>query len=424
MYHSGRTGARGASVALAQLQKARLRSGGRMHVTKPVAVKDLSLDLKNYRALPQKSEEGSLKAIIAIDPDYFWALLASLLDDGGYLPTENIIVLDKGGKHIVKEGNRRVGALKLALGLLDHSKIEQPAELSERIAALGSDWKKSNQSVPCAVYPQSEAKTVDRIVTLIHGKGQKAGRLNWNAVARARHNRDELAASEPALDLLEAYIRQGKNLTPAQKERWAGDYPITVLEEALKRIAPAVGAAAAKDVPKLYPAKFRDAFEAMLREIGMNELTFEKLRTRDFGTLYGFPAPSTTLTGKANKGGATGQGAQGPGSSTAAAAGGTTGQTAAKGANRGKVAVSTTNPRAIKRLLKDFRPQGKGRDKLVTLIEEARCLDIVKTPHAFCFVLRSMFELSAKAYCKDHSTKGGQSATKQNGEDRPLLSHA
>ena len=35
---------------------------------------------------------------------------------------------------------------------------------------------------------------------------------------------------------------------------------------------------------------------------------------------------------------------------------------------------------------------------------------------AFCFVLRSMFEISSKAYCEDHKGAGGPSATNSKGE--------
>jgi len=47
--------------------------------------------------------------------------MESLLDDG-YSPTENIIVLDNTDHLVVKEGNRRIAALKLILGL--HKNIE------------------------------------------------------------------------------------------------------------------------------------------------------------------------------------------------------------------------------------------------------------------------------------------------------------
>jgi hypothetical protein len=74
----------------------------------------------------------------------------------------------------------------------------------------------------------------------------------------------------------------------------------------------------------------------------------------------------------------------------------------------------------VTKLLKSFTPRGKHRDKVVTLKEEAELLNISKTPIAFCFLLRSMFEISAKAYCKDHASSGGPSARKANGQEKSL----
>src|SRR6267142_1521013 len=136
-----------------------------MPATKPVAVKDLSLDLSNYRTVRQDSEAAAVEAMVTTSPDRFWALTESLLRDG-YLPTETIIVLKTKGSMIVKEGNRRVGALKLVLGLLPGHGIDVPDGAAKPIQALPKEWKVANQAVPCAIYEEAEAATVDRIVAL------------------------------------------------------------------------------------------------------------------------------------------------------------------------------------------------------------------------------------------------------------------
>lgn len=64
---------------------------------------------------------------------------------------------------------------------------------------------------------------------------------------------------------------------------------------------------------------------------------------------------------------------------------------------------------------------GPNREKVVTLLAEAKSLQLHKHQHAFCFLLRSMFEISAKAYCKDHSKAGGPKCEKANGDDRSLV---
>jgi hypothetical protein len=76
----------------------------------------------------------------------------------------------------------------------------------------------------------------------------------------------------------------------------------------------------------------------------------------------------------------------------------------------------------VKALLREWTPRGAGREKVVDLRKEAMALDIRKTPLAFCFVLRSLFEVSTKAYCADHASSGGPSATKPGGGDKKLAS--
>jgi hypothetical protein len=267
-----------------------------MPTIKSVPVQNLSVDLENYRTVPQRNEGAAMHAMIAINADWFWALAESLLDSG-YLPTENIIVL-KGPRTdprlVVKEGNRRIAILKMALGHVPVSKFQVPPHLQQKIDVLTPQWKKANASVPCSVYPASEVATVDRIVTLAHGKGEKAGRDPWEAVARARHNRDQHKLAEPALDLLESYLKHGQNLTQHQKDRWAGVYPLSVLEEAVKRLSPRFGAANSRDFAKLYPNKIthRDAVEQILYQIGLGSLGFDKIRNKaeDFADAYPCPA--------------------------------------------------------------------------------------------------------------------------------------
>ena len=439
-----------------------------------VPVNNLALDLKNFRTVPQTNEVQAIQAMVSISPDRFWALMESLLDDG-YLATENILVMDLGqnvSNYVVKEGNRRIAALKLIYGFVSRSEFNIPAHILQRIEKLSEKWKRENSEVPCTVYALSEASTVDRVVTLAHGKGEKASRDQWNAVARARHNRDARNESEPALDLLEKYLDQGKNLTTYDSETWAGTYPLTVLEDALKRIAPRFGVSNSPDLAKKYPmVQYRDALDAILYDIGIKSIRFETMRKRgfDFAVKYGIPPLPSDDTGigrsvggaaGGNVGGTVGGtvgGSEGGtaggtvGGSEGGAAGGVTGGSAGSatgesaggagdntgnntnngngdnngGANAGKgrkkrVASPIEAPATVMRLLRQFKPRGKNRQKIESLRREALELNIEKTPLAFCFLLRSMFEISAKVYCDDHLSSG-LTAVFPSGKDRPLL---
>lgn len=249
-------------------------------------------------------------------------------------------------------------------------------------------------------------------------------RDQWNAVARARHNRDANGASEPALDLLEAYLKHGKNFTSHEGARWSGEYPLSVLAEAIKRLAPRLGASSARDLAAGYPkVRQRDALEGVLYDIGVQNLGFDGIRKADFGAAYGISAVGT---GSAGTGGRVATGTSAKPSATASTATGTAtgGGTTTTPANavRGKTrAPSIDDPRAVRRTLKQFSPRGENRGKVTALRDEAIHLDLATTPMAFCFVLRSMFEISAKAYCDDHAAQRGPAATRADGTDRKVV---
>lgn len=279
-----------------------------------------------------------------------------------------------------------------------------PDHIQERIKALSSQWKSQNAGVPCAVYSEAESGQVEKLIARTHAKGQKAGRSDWPAVATARYAREQNNASEPGLDLLEKYLSAAKNLTPQQAERWAGEYPITVLNEAIQKIAAFLNLKSASDLVALYPNKHKRLLDRILHDIGMSQLQFKDIRGADPFALYGLSAPQQATSATT--------------SAVSTAGGGTQTKSSATGA---KVqAFASNDPRSVRQALKQFKVRGSGRDKIVTLLNEIRRLRVEDTPHAFCFLFRSMFELSAKAYCADHRKAAGPSMKSSSGKDKSL----
>ena len=43
-------------------------------------IKQLQLDLRNFRTVPQANEEEAVDAMVSIRPGWFWPLMESLLD--------------------------------------------------------------------------------------------------------------------------------------------------------------------------------------------------------------------------------------------------------------------------------------------------------------------------------------------------------
>jgi len=312
------------------------------------------------------------------------------------MPTENILVLERSdGAFIVKEGNRRVAALKLAYGLVSYREL--PDNIKKTMEGLTESWKTSNRTVPCLVYTPKQEELVDKIVTRIHGKGEMAARRKWNAVASARHDREHNKNFTPGLDLLEKYLQNNDNLTPQQVEEWAGDYPLTILDEAIQKLYKSLALGSVKELIDLYPKGNKEVLDRILYDIGMGAFQFSDLRKDNpFSEKYGI-ARSDAKKGK--------------GSAKTSSA-----NTASKG--KSATAVSLHDPKSVYNKLKKFKVKS-GRAKVAALHEEILRLKIDKHRYSYVFLLRALFELSAKEYCSEHEKQIVE--VEKNGNDRKLV---
>src|SRR5690606_33410223 len=66
-------------------------------------------------------------------------------------------------------------------------------------------------------------------------------------------------------------------------------------------------------------------------------------------------------------------------------------------------AYSIHDQRTVTQTLKKFTPKGNDRQKLVTLRDELKKLKVKDNPIAFCFLLRSLFEISSNIYSTENS---------------------
>lgn len=382
---------------------------------KRVNITNISLDLGNYRTVHQKTEKDAINTMIAISPDRFWSLVESLIDDG-YHPTENIVLIKNSNKYIVKEGNRRIAALKLIFSIIDG--IDIPDVLFKKINELTEDWKKENIEVPCSIYSDKDTEIVIKNIALIHAKGEKAGRDQWTAVAKARFNRDEKKQKESGLDLLEKYLINGKNLSVTQKETWSGDYSLTVLDEAIQKLYSILGYSTVEDLISVYPQKNKTLLDKILYDIGVQQLGFKELRDKYefWGNKYGLDKKTQNLTGEAglpDKPNLIGIPSTPP-------SGGSTPNNSPVTNPPNPVSHSLTDQKALYKAIKAFKPRGNNREKVVTLLNEMKNLKIDIHPHSFCFLLRSIFEISAKIYSDENSQNGCPKLTRPDGRDKQL----
>jgi len=381
------------------------------NITK-IDVKDLNLDLENYRTIHQPNEIEAIKAMVAIGSDRFYSLMESLIEDG-YYPTENIIVIKKKEEYIVKEGNRRIGALKIIFGYIEYEDI--PEDKRSRIDSITAEWKMLNQKVPCIVYDSNEAEIVLKNIALIHAKGEKAGRDKWPAVARARFNRDEKKVKEFGLDLLEKYLANSHNISINQQEIWSGDYPLTILNEALSKLYSLLEFSSVEDIIKSYPKKNRRVLESIMYDIGTHKLGFKDLRNENmaWGKKYGIQIEEPQTAASEDE-------------SAAATEMGTTNRTndtpqenSGSIINQEPYAEPLNDPKSVYSELSKLKPRGQGRGKIVMLLNEMKVIKIEKCPFSFCFLLRSILEISIKVYAKEHLIDHCPQV-ENNGKDKSL----
>ena len=147
----------------------------------PIAVQDLRLDASNPR-LPEHLRGADQSQLLKyLHATAVLGELAKSFVDNGFFPHEPLIVSqpDEDGKHDVLEGNRRLAALTILLGLpaAEHAsdiKITlDPPPTPEQLANL--------RTVPCVVVDDRE--DVRGFIGFRHIGGIKA----WGAEAKARY---------------------------------------------------------------------------------------------------------------------------------------------------------------------------------------------------------------------------------------------
>jgi hypothetical protein len=163
--------------------------------------------------------------------------------------------------------------------------------------------------------------------------------------------------------------------------------------------------------------------DQIIHDIGIDILKTRDARLSSWGPSYGLstaptltPTSPPTATTPANPSTTAGSGAT-TATSTTTASGGTGPSTK----NKATKTLPLSDPKSVRKKLKRFAPKGKSSSKVVDLLLEANQLKLEKTPICFCFLLRSMFEISVRDFCSANKlpfakTKKGQAKDKSLAE--------
>lgn len=361
--------------------------------TATIALKDLKLDLTNSRTMPQPDESAAIRAMAAISPNRFWGLMKDLLTNG-YVPVEMIVVLERApGDYIVFEGNRRVGALKLAHGLVTKPVfVTAPTLEYAKLATPG--WMQRTSELPCLVFPSSKADDAYAIVARTHAHGQDASRDEWESLAKARFARDHQSKTNHVLQMFESFLKTNSSLSGLEKESWAGNYRFSLLDEAMGKAAAVLSYTSGSALAYEYLQGRRVVpLDCLMLLIGRDyAFTFEVMRG-DVGGWTVRCGISVSVPVAA------------PASGKNAAAAPKKTPVSAKKVTQAKPAPSTppaNDWRSVRASLKALSITHPARAKISQLREEIAALDGESCVLVFCAAMRSLLEMSVRAYAQLH----------------------
>jgi hypothetical protein len=386
-----------------------------------VAINDILLDVANARIRTGKDQSDCIARILRKE-DQLVALAEDIVANG--LTTMPILVSPKGSKWVVKDGNRRISALKL---LNDPSRWSPDSRVAGRFRAI-RDVDPSLIPTSVDVLSSNDEAAITRELLARHsGAMGGVGQLDWSAYLRTIYL---VTRNHPA-----EYKR------PAQYAFWAeqhdivvgDDFPITSLQRFftaanLERLGFDIG----KD-DELKPNMSLDVVKrlatTLLQDFELGRKNVDDVRTTDKATQYitdlrsmhglseppppAPPAPAPTPAGSPSP-------TTSPAPAPGGGAGGGTG-----GAAPGPSPAPTRAPASPKTAPAD-RARIFGRNspgisvpaaevKAQTILTELRLIDLNDTPFAASMLLRAFIEISDGYYRRTQSIQDKNALAKNVG---------
>lgn len=195
-------------------------------------VKNLKLDRENPRlvefGITSSSSEQEIMMIL-YDEMAITELMYSISKNGYWTYEPLIIMPDNDGKFIVLEGNRRLTALKLLLGIELPDKFELPKSID---SLLSEKLLKSLESIP--VLKVNDRKEAWKFIGFKHVNGP----AKWGSYAKAKyvadvHENFQVPLSDIALQLGDGNSTVQKlyqGLKVLQQANSTGEYPLTEVQ--------------------------------------------------------------------------------------------------------------------------------------------------------------------------------------------------
>lgn len=195
----------------------------KFHQTGPIPVTDIKLDLDNFRFYGQlETQKDCIQRIIEDSPNHFVSM-AKDLTVVGLMPLPIIVSMDATGSYVVRDGNRRVTALKC----LNNPSLCENKGVRKKLEQILEDHPDGVASEVDCLYCADEEEIFDYMERLHAGLLDGAGQKEWNSENKTSFDihRGRTTANAFAHALVNWMRQEGVEVS--------NNFPITTLQRML-----------------------------------------------------------------------------------------------------------------------------------------------------------------------------------------------
>lgn len=175
-----------------------------------VLIDDIKLDIKNFRYYGEVSSQRECIAAMLSDPKSRMYALAKDIAENGLTPDPIVLSKDEQENWIVREGNRRIAALKI----LGNPSIISDKSVRSKFASIAKKHRtKIPESVGCIACENEECilEYLDRLHT---GIREGTGRITWSPENKYQYDmhRGRPGANALAIKVKDLVLKEGASL--------------------------------------------------------------------------------------------------------------------------------------------------------------------------------------------------------------------
>jgi hypothetical protein len=146
-------------------------------------INQVSLDTNNPRIGKKADEKACIEAIIKKNRTHMLNLIEDIAAEG-LTPIPIILSKNENGEWIVRDGNRRVSALKL----LKNPNLAPSEEMTKKIKAIKSKYPNYSLEIKTAHEFETEEALIKYLDKIHKGAQDGVGQIEWSPIEKARHN--------------------------------------------------------------------------------------------------------------------------------------------------------------------------------------------------------------------------------------------